>query len=422
MERPQRLTAAFVEKIDQPGRYSDGPGSHGLTLLVRPRKDGMSKNWAQQLRVNGKLRSFGLGSFPQVRLAEARTVATEQAAKIKEAFPPYARRVSAFERLLAEAEGRSLSVYPTFAEVAEQALAYDSGKWKGSKTADQRRGLIKTYLNPVLGDLEIDRITSEHVTEALRPIWNEKASTAKKVWLALTATFNYAIGQGWIPEGVDPLPRAKIGLGRQAVKVEHRKAVPYDRIGEVWRVLTATTAGKSGNTSRALQFIVLTGVRSSEATGARWAEINMADATWTIPASRMKGGREHRVPLAPAALDVLRRVKEAATPPIQAYELTFPNGNGHGRQINAMTALRFFHRQFEGDYSIHGLRSTFQDWAAEQTDTPAEIVEHALAHLEGSATIRAYRRTDYFEKRRSLMSAWADYVDGTVSCYYCCGP
>ena len=136
----------------------------------------------------------------------------------------------------------------------------------------------------------------------------------------------------------------------------------------------------------------------------------MADATWTIPASRMKGGREHRVPLAPAALDVLRRVKEAATPPIQAYELTFPNGNGHGRQINAMTALRFFHRQFEGDYSIHGLRSTFQDWAAEQTDTPAEIVEHALAHLEGSATIRAYRRTDYFEKRRSLMSAWADYV------------
>ena len=117
MERPQRLTAAFVEKIDQPGRYSDGPGSHGLTLLVRPRKDGMSKNWAQQLRVNGKLRSFGLGSFPQVRLAEARTVATEQAAKIKEAFPPYARRVSAFERLLAEAEGRSLSVYPTFAEV-----------------------------------------------------------------------------------------------------------------------------------------------------------------------------------------------------------------------------------------------------------------------------------------------------------------
>ena len=408
MERPQRLTAAFVEKIDQPGRYSDGPGSHGLTLLVRPRKDGMSKNWAQQLRVNGKLRSFGLGSFPQVRLAEARTVATEQAAKIKEAFPPYARRVSAFERLLAEAEGRSLSVYPTFAEVAEQALAYDSGKWKGSKTADQRRGLIKTYLNPVLGDLEIDRITSEHVTEALRPIWNEKASTAKKVWLALTATFNYAIGQGWIPEGVDPLPRAKIGLGRQAVKVEHRKSVPYDRIGEVWRVLTATTVGKSGNISRALQFIVLTGVRSSEATGARWAEINMADATWTIEASRMKGGREHRIPLAPAALDVLRRAKDAATSPFPAYAFIFPNGAGN--EITSVTALRFFHRQFEGNYSVHGLRSTFQDWAAEQTDTPAEIVEHALAHLEGSATIRAYRRTDYFEKRRSLMSAWADYV------------
>ena len=256
--------------------------------------------------------------------------------------------------------------------------------------------------------MEIDKVASDQVVEALRPIWNEKAPTARKVWLALTATFNYAIGQGWIPEGVDPLPRAKIGLGRQAAKVEHRKAVPYDRMPEVWRVLTATTAGKAGNISRALQFIVLTGVRSSEATGARWAEISMSDATWTIESARMKGGREHRVPLAPAALDVLRRAKEAATPPIQAYELIFPNGAGH--ETSSMTALRFFHRQFEGDYSVHGFRSTFQDWAAEQTDTPAEIVEHALAHLEGSATIRAHRRTDYFQKRRRLMEDWADFV------------
>ena len=163
------MTAAFVEKIDQPGRYTDGWGSHGLSLLVRPRRrDGLAKNWQQQFKVDGKLRSFGLGSYPDVKLVEARTLAADQAAKLKEAYPPRARRVSSFERLLAEASGLSISTYPTFSEVAEEALAHNRTRWKGSKTEDQRRGLIRAYLNPVLGDLEIDRITSDHVMEALR--------------------------------------------------------------------------------------------------------------------------------------------------------------------------------------------------------------------------------------------------------------
>ena len=230
MNRPERLSAAFVDKVDRVGRYTDGPGGHGLSLLVRPRKDGLAKNWQQQLKVNGKLRSLGLGSYPEVKLVEARKVATEQAAKLKEAYPARPRK-SSFERLLAEAEGRNLSVYPTFAQVAEEALEHDRRKWKGTATETQRRGLIKTYLNPVLGDLEIDRISSDDIMEALRSIWHDKAPTARKTWLALAATINYSIGKNYV--AIDPLPKAKIGLGRQKATVEHREAQVGGR--STWR-------------------------------------------------------------------------------------------------------------------------------------------------------------------------------------------
>ena len=185
--------------------------------------------------------------------------------------------------------------------------------------------------------------------------------------------------------------------------------MPYDRLGEVWRVLKAD---KPSNVTRLIEFIILTAVRSGEARGARWGEINMADATWTIPAQRTKSARGHRVPLSPQALDLLRRVREAAETPIMEHALIFANGGG--REMDRTIPLRHLQRRFEG-FTLHGFRSTFRDWAAEQTDTPVEIVEHALAHLEGSATIRSYRRTDYFEKCRRLMDAWGGYVAGAVS-------
>ena len=216
-------------------------------------------------------------------------------------------------------------MYPTFSEIAEVALVYNRTKWKGSRTEEQRRGLLKKYLNPVLGDIAIDQITSEQVMEALRPIWNVKVSTAKKVWQTLQSTVNYAIGMNYVV--VDPLSKVKIGLGRQSAVSEHHEALPYDRIGEVWRALQAV---RTSSASLVLELIILTGVRSSEARGARWPEINMAEATWTIPAERMKGGREHRVPLSAAAMDVIRRAKAAhTTSPILEWDLIFPNGNGH---------------------------------------------------------------------------------------------
>ena len=414
MERPERLTAEFVEKIDRPGRYTDGKGGNGLTLLVRPRKDGsLAKNWAQHLRVRGNLRSLGLGTYPGVRLVESRRLAADNAARVRAAFPP--RRPRGIDRLLAEAAGADTATtgspavlsmtYPTFNAVAEEALQHYGTKWKGTSTLDQRRALGGKYIAPVIGAMPVDQVAPEDIMRVLSPTWNVKMATAKKVWQSLQATVNYAIGMGYIID--DPMPRAKIGLGRQIASTVHHESLPHDRVGELWQYLVA----ESSNASLCLQLLVLTGVRSGEARGARWAEIDFPNATWTIPGSRMKAGEEHRIPLSAAALDVLRRVKDTHDNRIWYDALIFPNGGG--RPMTKETLQRFLRRGVSGSAAtIHGLRTTLDVWASEMTDYPAEIVNHALAHLKGDATIRAYRRTDYFDKRRALMEEWADYVTG----------
>ena len=399
MERPRRLTAAFVEKVDVPGRYSDGRGGHGLTLLVRPRKTGgLAKNWAQHLRVDGRLRSFGLGTYPHVRLVEARQKAAQQAA----ALHAGRSRTTAFDRLMAERQGRGLAAgAPPFAVVAEEALEHDSAKWKGTATADQRQGLIKNYLAPTLGEVEIDRITSDMLMDTFRPIWHTKAPTAKKAWQTLAATFNYALGKNYVE--TSPLDRAEKGLGRQNHDVDHRESIPWKQVPEVWR---AIRDAKASSVTRTIMLIMLTGLRSGEVRGMRWGELDMETATWTIPAERMKGGKEHRVPLTATAMSILTEVAPDAEA-LDDMALVFPNGGG--RELTRTMALRFFQRRYAG-YTLHGFRTSLEVWAAEMTDWPSEIVNHQLAHLEGSETIRAYRRTDYFEKRRLLMEAWDAFV------------
>ena len=402
MDRPARLTAAFVEAVTEPKRYTDGPGSHGLTLMVRARRaGGVTKNWQQQIRVRGRLRSIGLGGYPEVKLAEARNKAADNAAKIKAAFPPRPKRTG-IDRLLAEASGGSpsASIYPTFSEVAQEAMELNRSKWKGAATFDQRQGLLRAYVNPVIGDTAIDQVSSDQIIEVLRPIWNTRVATARKVLQALQATMNFAIGMNHVV--MDPIPRAKIGLGRQPASTEHREALPYDRIGELWSVLKANES----NVSRVLELIVLTAARSGDARGATWGEIDLASATWTIPAQRLKKGREHRVPLSLAAIDVLRRAR-AAQPPTMWWGLVFPNGAR--REMAKEAPQRFIRRHFP-KIVVHGFRTTFDMWASEQTDYAAQLVDHALAHLKDDATIRAYRRTDFFEKRRALMDDWAEYV------------
>ena len=404
MDRPDRLSKAFVDRVEAPGRYSDGRGSHGLTLLVRPRRDGsMAKHWAQHLRIDGKLRSFGLGTYPVVKLAEARTKATALAARVRETHP-VRPRVSAFERMMGGASMPASTAAPPFSEVAEAAVEYNAAKWKGGKTAEQRRRLIRSYLAPVFGDVPIDRVHPEHVTEALRPIWHSKRATAKKVWAVLVSTFDFAVGQRYITQTDDPLPAAKRGLGKQEASTAHHEALPYDRVHDCYRTFRDTDA--PGSVSRVIEMAILTAGRKSEVMEATWAEIDMDGAVWTIPPERMKSGREHRIPLAPPVLDLLRRAREEDSPET-ADALVFPNGGG--RPVSAAAPNQRLNRHFDG-ITLHGFRSTFRDWVADRTDYPGELAEHALAHLVGDSTVRAYRRTDYFEKRRALMDEWAAFV------------
>ena len=411
MDRPARLTADYVEKLDEPGRYTDGEGGNGLNLLVRPRKDGaLAKNWAQHIKVQGKARSLGLGTYPDVKLVEARRLAADNATRIRAAFPP--KRARGIERLLAEAPGQQsvqvatvapplISSYPTFSAVAGDALEHLSAKWKGDTTRNQRQRLSLKHIDPVIGTKLVDQVSSEDIMRVLAPIWNVTQATATKVLLSLQSTINYAIGMGYITE--DPIPRAKIDLGRQTVSTEHHEALPYDQATELWQYARSVES----NTSLCLQLLFLTAVRSGEARGAVWAEVDFGKEVWTIPGERMKEGHEHRVPLSAAALDVLRRAKDARDGRIWPDDLIFPNSGW--KPMTRETLVRFVQKAFKG-VVVHGLRTTFDMWASETTEYPAEIVNHALAHLEGSATIRAYRRTDYFEKRRALMRDWARYV------------
>ena len=403
MAKPTSLTASFVRGVEDLGRYGDGRGRFGLSLLVRRTKDGgVSRNWQQRVRIPGRgPTSLGLGSYPAVSLSEARDLAAENAMKIRTRFP----RKSGIDRLLEKAGSAANpgSAGPTFRDMAEGFIDFRRPTWTGAKTEKQMRSLLEGYAYPVIGDVPIEQVTSSHVLEVVGPIWSTKAESAKKLMRAVSGVFENAFAEGFDVE--DPTKRAKAGLGRQRNTVTHHAAVDY---AEVQAVIAYLRTAKTYPSKRAaLAFAILTAARTGEVRGARWSEVDMDKATWTIPADRMKGGREHRVPLSPEAMNALKKAK------LRGYSLmglVFPNESGE-KEISEDGLRQLLRNRFTGK-TVHGFRSTFRDWAAEKTDFPAEIAEHALAHLEGSETVRAYLRTDFFDKRRELMDDWGAFVMG----------
>ena len=406
MDRPARLTADFVRSVAQPGRYGDGRGGFGLSLLVRPTKDGLGKNWQQRVRVNNEVRSLGLGSYPEVKLKTARDLAAENGMKIRERFPPR----TGIDRLLEEADPppiTSASAGPTFADVAEEFIEFRRTSWKpGSKTERQTRSLLARYVIPTLGDVPIKQVTQAQVIDALSPIWHSKTETAKKVKRNMQAVFNFAIGKGYTDK--DATLWALTGLGRQHKVVQHHASVHYTKVREVLEYVRSSESYESKRL--ALEFLILTAARTTEVRGARWAEVDFDEATWTIPASRMKNGREHLVPLSTAALGVLRRAQRELYLRVGfPNDLVFPDLSG--KNMISQDGLRqLLRRRFET--TTHGFRTTFRVWAAEKADFPGEVAEYALAHQEGSETVRAYLQTDYREERKKLMQQWADFVTG----------
>lgn len=385
-QRPTRLSASFVRTIHRPGRYGDGRGGFGLSLLVKPRRgEGFSKSWSQRVFVGGRPVSIGLGAYPIVTLAEARKKALENRRKIEQGEDPREERKSV----------------PTFAEAAETVIRIHAQAWRnGGKSEDQWRSSLETYAFPRLGNMPINRIWPKDVMNALLPIWHTKPVTARRVRQRVGAVMKWAIAQGLRTSN----PAGKelaAALPKNENAQEHLLALPFFQVGDALHKVRASNANQS--LALCFEFLTLCAVRSGEARLAKWAEIDLEEATWTIPAERMKSKRTHRVPLSQGALAVLAEAEKIR----KGSDHVFPSKGG--KPLSPPTLSRLCRRLNLGCVP-HGMRSSFRDWCAECTDAPREVCELALAHVNTNRVERAYRRTDLFERRRHLMQEWADYV------------
>ena len=384
MSRPKMLSAAFVKTITIPGRYGDGRGGHGLSLLVRPTATGrISKTWSQRLRIAGKPCNIGLGSYPIVTLADARKAALENRQAVARGRDPRRGGV------------------PTFAAAADAVIAIHAAGWRdGGRSKEHWHRSLGTYALPTLGGKPVDKITTADVLAVLVPIWSAKPETARRVRQRIGAVMRWAVAEGYRednPAG-DAIGAA---LPKNGGHQEHHRALPHAAVGAALARVQASQAWPT--TKLALEFLTLTACRSGEVRGARWEEVDVETATWTVPAGRMKAGREHRVPLSSPALAILEAAREHA----DGSGLVFPSPRGRMLSDNTLSKLL---RDLGIPAVPHGMRSSFRDWAAECTDAPREVCELALAHVNSDRVEAAYRRSDLFERRRALMEDWAAYL------------
>ena len=383
--RPLMLSATFVRNVNAPGRYGDGRGGLGLGLLVRPAlRGGLNKSWTQSVRIDGRPTSLGLGRYPVVTLAMARERALDNARAIAQGLDPR----------------RSAKPVPTFAQALETVIAIHAPNWKDRAGSERQwRASLASYALPRIGGKSVDAVTAADVMDVLLPIWSTRRVTATRVRQRIGAVMKWAIAQGLRDENPagDAIAAA---LPRTAVARRHQRALPH---AEVRAALDRVRRSDAYRGVRlAFEFLVLTAARSGEVRNARWNEIDRQGALWTVPAERMKNGREHRVPLSDRALEVLDEALELA-----ADDLVFPSPTGRVLPQKTLSELM---RALRVDAVPHGFRSSFRDWAAECSDAPREVCELALAHVNGDRVEAAYRRSDLFDRRRALMADWAAYV------------
>lgn len=385
-KRPARLSATFVRQVKVAGVFGDGPGGNGLALRCHRTKSGtISKSWTQRIRLGGRVTTLGLGRFPLVTLASARETALQNARQAAQGKDPR----------------RTPSQVPIFEVAAERVIQERRWSWKpGGGSEAQWRSVFRRYVFPAFGSVPVNRVTSADVRHVLAPVWNERPTVARRILSQVATVMKWAIAEGYCetnPAGdvvTDALPRVR-------AQPRHFKALPH---GAVAGALARVRASAAAPTVRlALEFAVTTAARQAEVFGATWDEIDRERATWTIPGSRMKSGHRHRVPLSSRSLAILAEARELDN----GSKLVFPSPRG--RQLTRVSIFNLL-RLVGIQATAHGFRSSFRDWAAEETDHPREVVEAALAHtvkgVEG-----AYRRTDYLEARRGLMAQWAVYLE-----------
>ena len=380
------LTAAFVKTINRPGRYGDGWGGHGLSLLVKPGSTGRwAKSWSQRLRIDGIAFNIGLGSYPIVTLSQARAKALQYRRAVELGEDPRKRREKAL----------------TFAQATERVIALHEKSWTNRKSAAQWRSSLGAYAFPHLGRLPVHAITSQNIMEVLEPIWSTLPETARRVKQRISAVMRWAISQGLRLD--DPTSALGSALPRNSTVEQHHRALPHAQVRDVLRMVGESSAWEG--TKLALAFLALTATRSGEVRLARWEEMEIEAATWTIPGERMKSRRPHRVPLSQAALRVLERAREIQ----DGSGLVFPSATKSGKPLSDNTLSKLL-RELGMAMVPHGLRSSFRDWCGE-TGVPRELAEWALAHVVKGVE-GAYARSDLLERRRPLMDAWGQYVIG----------
>lgn len=387
------LSAAQVAKLTKVGLHAAG-GVPGLHLRVDPYG---SRHWVLRIVIGKKRRDVGLGGYPGVSLAHARERAREAREQVWRGVDPVEERRAAVAALVAAQSTL------TFDEAAERFLANKVAEFRNDKHAAQWKSTLKTYASPIIGAMPVDQVGLTDITDILTPIWTTKTETAKRVRGRIEAVLDWATVTGH-RSGDNPARwrgnlDSVLASPNKVAKKQHFAAMAYT---DVPAFLTDLRQ-REGMAARALEFTILTATRSGETRGATWREIDLDAGIWTIPGERMKAGKEHRVPLTDAALAILRALPRLEPDNPDSTVFFAPRGGA----LSDMT-LTAVMRRLKVDATVHGFRSTFRDWAADQTSFPREVAEQALAHtLQGVEA--AYRRSDLFEKRRNLMDAWECY-------------
>lgn len=362
----------------------------GLVLAVAPSG---SASWIARVQApNGKRRDIGVGRFGEVSIEEARARVAEHKAIAREGKDPKAVKDAA--------RAAARNPVPTFRAAAKAVHAERSPGFRNSKHADQWINSLRDHAFKAIGNLVVDEVDGPAVTRMLKPIWTTKPETARRVLQRTAAIIAWAVAHGHRDHEL-PVNAIRMGLADQPKGKSHHRAVPVEDAPAVFAKITT-----SENTSaKCLALAILTASRSNEARGARWEEVDIAAATWTIPGDRTKTAKPHVVALSPMAVDLLRD-----WPVIENKAgLIFPNAQGKPLSDVAVTKAL---RAAGTDATVHGWRSTFRDWTAERTNVPGEVAEAALAHVVSNKVEAAYRRTNYLEKRRPLMKAWGDFLTG----------
>ncbi len=388
-----KLTARQVDTLKAPGRHADGGN-----LYLNIAKAG-AKSWVFFYRFGAKQREMGLGSIAATSLAEARVKALDALKLLKGGTDPLLAR---------RADERTKAGSVTFGQLADEYLKAHEAKFRNSKHAAQWKATLGSNYCSAIRGLPLGEVDTEAVLKVLRPMWQRIPETAARIRGRIENVIDAAKAQG-LYKGDNPA-RWKGHLkavlpARQRLTRGHHAALPYDDLPGF--VAALRDKANRSIAASALEFCILTATRTSETLGTTWAEIDMAKSIWTIPAKRMKAGHEHRIPLSSRALEILR---EVGTGKVSASQSVFP-GYKRGKGLSNMAMSMLIKRMGQQAITVHGFRSTFRDWASEQTSFPHETCEHALAHRISDKAEAAYRRGDQFEKRRKLMEAWQAFAD-----------